>query len=123
MSLRSFLNRDKEKGTASHRRSRKQEKELAGRLGGSTTVASGSKMEKGDVRIKGVMRIEAKTTKNNSFSVTREMIAKIEDAALASGEVPAIAIEFTDGRGNKVMEVAVVPMYVLDELGKKDGKR
>lgn len=116
MSLKSFMERDRLKGNSSYRRSKKQEKELAGRLGGRVTVASGSKMEKGDVRVKGVLRLEAKTTKHRSFSVTLEMVEAIEDAAASSGEVPVILIEFNDSRGKKVKEVAVVPSYVLDLL-------
>ena len=116
MSRDSFINRDARKGSASHRRAPKQEKELALRVRGRTTVASGSKQEKGDVRVKGIARIEAKTTKNKSFSVTLEMVDKIESAALTSGELPIIAIEFNDGAGRKLKEVAVVPIYVLDLL-------
>lgn len=116
MSLRAFMNRDTEKGNTSYRRSRKQEKELATRLGGRQTAASGSKDEKGDVRLKGIIRVEAKTTMHKSFSVTLEMIKQIEDAALASDEMPVIVIEFNDSRGHKVKEVAVVPTYVLDLL-------
>lgn len=114
MSLRAFMNRDRERGNPSYRRSRKQEKEIAGKLGGRRTAASGSKDEKGDVRLRGVLRLEAKTTKNKSFSVTLEMVRQIEEAALASAEMPVIVIEFNDGRGKKIAEVAVVPMYVLD---------
>lgn len=116
MSREAFLNRDRDRGDPSYRRSRKQEKELATRLGGSKTLASGSKGEKGDVRVRGVLRIEAKTTKHKSFSVTLDMIRQIEDAALASDEIPCIVIEFNDGAGKRVKEVAVVPTYVLDDL-------
>lgn len=116
MTLRSFMNRDKEKGNPSYRRSRKQEKEIAERLGGRRTAASGSKDEKGDVRLRRIVRVEAKTTKNKSFSVTLEMVEQIENAALASDEMPVIIIEFNDGRGRKVKEIAVVPSYVLDLL-------
>jgi hypothetical protein len=116
MSRESFINRDERKGNSSYRRSRKQEKELATRLGGKKTLASGSKSEKGDVRVRGVLRIEAKTTKHKSFSVTLEMIRQIEEAALGSNELPCIVIEFNDGAGKKVKEVAVVPTYILDEL-------
>ena len=115
MSRDSFMNRDKTKGNPSYRRSRKQESELAGRLGGRLTAASGSKVEKGDVRVRGIMRIEAKTTKHKSFSVTIDMVEKIEEAALPCNEIPIIAIEFNH-LGKKVKEVAVVPMYVLDLL-------
>jgi hypothetical protein len=75
-------------------------------------------MEKGDVRIPNVMRIEAKTTKHKSFSVTMEMIEKIEDAALPATEIPAIVIEFHDGTGRKLKEVAVVPVYALELVTK-----
>lgn len=98
----------------SHRRAKKQERELAKRYGGRCTSASGSKMEKGDVRIPNVLRIEAKTTKYKSFSVTMDMLDKIEHAALSATEIPAIVIEFNDGNGRKLREVAVVPVYALE---------
>ena len=44
------------------------------------------------------------------------MIRQIEEAALGSNELPCIVIEFNDGAGKKVKEVAVVPTYILDEL-------
>ena len=98
-------------------RSRRQEKDLAKRIGGQTTIASGALDVKGDVRKKGILRIEAKTTSKASFSVTREMIQKIEDAALPAGEFPAIEIEFTDMFGKSLHKVAVVPVYVLELMG------
>lgn len=101
----------------SHARAPKQEAELARRIGGRTTRGSGSGNEKGDVRLNRVCRIEAKTTKNKSFSVTREMVEKIETAAVCHGELPALVVEFNDG-GRKTMEVAVVPTWVLDVLAK-----
>lgn len=100
--------------TASHRRAPKQEASLAKRVKGLTTPASGAKDVKGDVRVRRVLRIEAKTTKNASFSVTREMVRKIEEAAASGAEMPAIVIEFHDGYGRALCEVAVVPTYVLD---------
>lgn len=116
MSRESFLNRDKRKGTASHRRAPKQEKELARRIEGRTTKASGSKEEKGDVRKPGVLRIEAKTTKYKSFSITIEMVEKIEQAALTCDELPCLVIEFNDGKGKRLKEVCVVPSYILDMI-------
>jgi hypothetical protein len=100
----------------SHRRSRKQESSLAKSLGGRVTAGSGNKDVKGDVRVKGVARIEAKTTKNASFSVTREMINKIETAAANSGEVPALVVEFHDGFQKSLQSVAIVPMWALESL-------
>lgn len=102
--------------TPSHRRAKKQEKELAKRVGGALTPASGARHQKGDVRKKGVLRIEAKTTKHSSFSVTLEMLEKIETASSLGGELPVIIIEFNDGNGRKLKEVAVCPTYVIDEL-------
>lgn len=80
------------------------------------TKGSGNGNEKGDVRVKGLARIEAKTTKNKSFSVTRDMLSKIEEAAVTSGELPAFVVEFVDERGRPQGEVAVVPTWVLDIL-------
>ena len=102
--------------TVSHKRSPKQEKSLALRLGGTRTPASGSLDVKGDVRVQGKVRIEAKTTKNKSFSVTLEMVRKIEEAALSSGEMPVIVVEFIDAEGRQIAELAVCPTYVLEEL-------
>lgn len=70
------------------------------------------------MRVKGILRVEAKTTKNKSFSVTLDMIQKIENAATMAGEMPVLVVEFTDGFGRKLGEVAVCPTYVLDEFTK-----
>jgi Holliday junction resolvase len=100
----------------SHRRAVKQEKELAKRVGGKRTPASGAGSVKGDVRRKGVLRLEAKTTKHASFTVTLDMIQKIEEAAAMSNELPVIIVEFNDGNGRKLKEVAICPTYVIDQL-------
>jgi hypothetical protein len=102
--------------TVAHHRSPVQEREIAARLGGKTTPASGALDVKGDVRIKSVARIECKTTANKSFSVTREMVTKIEEAALGAGEVPALVIEFLSQTGTPESSVAVVPVWVLDAI-------
>ena len=121
MTRDSFLNRDKKKGTFSHRRAPKQEREIAQRIGGRVTVASGAKLfEKGDARRKRVVRVEAKTTKNRSFSVTVEMVRKIEDAALSSDEMPVIVVELNNADPRQRVSVAVVPLYVLDMLSAQD---
>lgn len=119
MSREAFLRRSNGvpgNGT-SHKRAKKQERLLASRVGGRLTPASGAKSEKGDVRVKGVMRIEAKTTQKKSFSVTLEMIQKIEEAALTCDEMPVLIIEFIDEQGRPIKEVAVMPTYVLDSIG------
>ena len=103
----------------SHARSKKQESEGAERLRGRKTKGSGNGDEKGDVRVHKIVRLEQKTTKRKSFSVTREMVEKIETAALAAGEVPAIEVEFCDERGKKQEAVAVVPLWVLEAIAAK----
>lgn len=98
--------------TPSHARSPVQERELAGKLGGRRVSGSGCGLEKGDVRVKGIVRVEAKTTKADSFSVTKEMIKKIESAALTSGEVPVIVVEFS---GDKSMpSLGIMPMWAIE---------
>lgn len=113
-----FLDRaDKTKNLSnSHRRSKRQEASLAKTLGGKRTPASGSGAVKGDVRVKGVVRIEAKTTKNASFAVTRKMIDAIETAAVGAAEMPVIIVEFHDGFGKDLQSVAIVPMWALETL-------
>ena len=102
--------------TVSHGHAPQQERKLAARLGGKVTKASGALDEKGDVRITGVVRIEAKCTKHASFSITRDMLRKIEEAAFAHGEVPVIAVDFLDAQGKVIGSVAVMPQYALDTL-------
>lgn len=102
----------KAKPSPSHVRAKEQEREVAKRL----VPRSGAGDVKGDVRVRNVIRIECKTTKNASFSVTLDMVRKIEDAAVAAGEMPAIIVEFNDGNGNKLHELAVVPVYAINEL-------
>lgn len=105
--------------SSSHKRSRTQEASLAKRVRGLTTPASGSRDVKGDVRVRRVLRLEAKTTKNKSFSVTLEMVRKIEEAAASGAELPVIVVEFHDGYGRPIAEVVVAPSYVLDEIAEK----
>ena len=115
MSRESFLARNKKGGsTVAHRRSAKQEREVAKRfVRGRQTPCSGAKSEKADVRVRGVVRIETKTTAASSFRVTLDMINTIEEAALPCNEVPALIIEFIDENGTPIREVAVLPTYVL----------
>ena len=104
--------------TPSHRRSPKAERERAKKIGADRVAASGAGIwEKGDVRKRGVLRLEHKVTKNKSFSVTREMIEKIETAAMSAGEMPVIEVEFCTPEGKKEMSVCVVPTYVLEMMG------
>lgn len=110
----------KQRGSNAHTHAPKQERRLAKTLGGRVTAASGALDEKGDVRLKGIARIEAKCTSNKSFSVDRNMIQKIENASVGHGEVPIIQIEFLGERGQVIDSVALMPMKHLEML--LDGK-
>ena len=102
---------------AAQSHARKQEKRVAERLGGRTVPGSGSGAVKGDVRLTGVLRLENKCTTKDAFRITRSMLEKIENAALQTGEVPAIQVEFIDEESRRILHtVAVVPEYVLDWL-------
>lgn len=105
--------------TASHARSRAQEQSTAKRIGGSVTKASGASYEKGDVRLKGFVRIESKTTKSRSFSITQEILAKLERAVVGSGEIPILQVELELGK----CKVLVMPdwalEFIIDAMGSK----
>lgn len=107
--------KSKQGQTPSHARARQQEKQTAKRLRGRTTKASGALSEKGDVRLKGVARIECKTTKHKSFSVTGEMIKKIEDATVGTEEVPIMEIEIEGGKRS----CYVMPKWAVELLLEK----
>lgn len=102
--------------TKSHKRAPKQEREIAALVRGRVTPRSGAGDQKGDVRLKGVARIECKTTKHKSFSVTLDMIEKLEMEAALAGELPVFVIEFCDEQGRKIKDMVVCPSYVLDSL-------
>lgn len=98
--------------TPSHARSRVQEKETAQRVGGNVTRRSGAGLVKGDVCVKNIARIENKTTKNKSFSVTTDLIDKLENAVAGSNEIPFFQIELNGGTHKFV----VLPNSYLEDL-------
>jgi hypothetical protein len=99
----------------SHRRAKVMEKETATRIGGRQTVGSGNKDEKGDVRLKYVARIECKTTVKRRFTITTEMIDKIEEATTGTDEIPAVQIELMNGLFVRY-NLLVIPDWALDIL-------
>jgi Holliday junction resolvase len=97
------------------KRSKVQERETAKRIGGEVTRGSGNgAFDKGDVKKRKLVRIENKTTKAKSFSVTAEIIDKIEEQALMSGTLPVVEVEI-DNAG-KPRRVYVLPTWALDDL-------
>lgn len=112
-----FINPEGTKSKA-YVRAPKQEKLLAKRGGSKLVKGSGvSPWDKGDVRgYKGKLTIEAKCTSRKSFSVTRDTLRKLEDAACSKGELPLLIVEFLNTLGLPEAEIAIIPMRVLDEL-------
>jgi hypothetical protein len=98
--------------TPSHARSRVQEKETAQRTGGKQTKASGALNEKGDVRVKNVARLENKTTVHDSFSVSVDLVEKLENSVAGSDEMPVMQVEL---RGGSV-KFLVIPDYYLEDI-------
>ena len=110
------LERQSKQSKAYHA-SPKLEKGLAKRLNGYRTSGSGNKKEKGDVRVKGITRVEHKATQAASFRVTKEMLDKIENAGRGCDEVPVLVVDFLDERGNsQKREIAVLPFQDLLDL-------
>lgn len=96
--------------TPSHARAPQQEKAIAKRIGGSLVKGSGCGSVKGDVRLRGFVRVEAKTTKNDSFRVTTELVEKLESAVFGSGEIPIMQVELASGKAR----ILVMPDWALD---------
>jgi len=99
-------------GSKKNVRWEKQEKEIADRIGGKISKASGASYQKADVRKFNVVRVECKSTSKKSFRVDEKMIDKLERDCFGSNEIPVIAVEILNGR----RKCYVIPDYVLDFL-------
>ena len=126
MSRDSFLKRTYSNSYGvSHRRAKRQERERAKKHGGRLVPGSGNGAIKGDIaKDQGLFRIEAKTTRRMSFSVTRKMIEVLEESALPHGEIPAVLIEFQAVDGHKQRTLVVIPAeYLKPGLVEEDAER
>ncbi len=86
----------------------RRERALAESLGGRAQPNSGATPHaKGDVRVRGRWRIDDKTTRNKSFSLTRGIINKIRSECSGSEDF-AITIGFLNPRTQKEEEEVVV---------------
>lgn len=107
----------KAKQSKAYHASKKLEKKAAKRIGGYTTLGSGNKNEKGDVRKRGVTRIEHKATQAASFRVTTAMLDKLQHASMGCDEIPILVVDFLDERGNSTgREIACVPYDQLVDM-------
>ncbi len=125
--LIAVLEAEKPKGAAPPTRamkrlSVKQERRNAELLGGRTQPGSGSSNRaKGDVRKFGEWRGESKFTFASSYSLTREVLEKI-NAECKHGEKPLLFLDFKN-KGNGKTHGSYVVMHESDfeELVKKNG--
>ena len=100
-------------GSKKNIRWKKQEKEIADKIGGKVSKASGAGgYQKADVRKFGVVRVECKSTSKKSFRVDEKMIDKLESDCFGANEIPVIAVEILNGK----RKVYVIPDYALDML-------
>jgi hypothetical protein len=97
--------------TDSQKRSRAQEKRAASRWGGKRQPASGAGTEKGDVRVKGVVRGECKLTRSSSYTLKLKDLETLEKQA-ALNEEPVFEIEFQGVYPSK--RYVVLPGWVYD---------
>lgn len=83
------------------KKSEKQEKTLAKRLGGKTQAGSGNQWHsKGDVETKDYL-LECKYTKYKSFKVSVDLWEEINDKAFTmGGKIPAIELLLGEGKEN-----------------------
>ena len=102
-----------------HKRSSKQEAEVAKRTGSRLTPGSGNQLTKGDCRKRGIVRIECKTTSSKSFTVTLDMLNKLETAAAIAGEYPVLVVEFLRN-GKPWRSVCITDDSLLDKIQQLD---
>lgn len=83
------------------RKSKLQESRVAEELGGRVQPASGAtRFEKGDVRVRGSVRAECKTTSKQEYALKYKELLKIQKEAISGGlEVPVMQVEF-QGQGS-----------------------
>lgn len=108
----------KRKGFKQNKRlSRKQEIDLADDLGGKVQLNSGATVgSKGDVRVKGEYRVEAKFTAANSYKLDLDELHKIESECEGL-EKPLFIVDFIDKHTKKPKErYATLPYDQLKEL-------
>jgi len=102
---------------AQKRRSQRQERDLAEELGARVQKASGALSgSKGDLRKKGLLRIEAKYTEAGSYSLKLDDLLKILSECEGT-EKPVLVVEYVDKGTKKMKErFAVIHFEDLKEI-------
>jgi len=98
-------------------RSKKQEKRIATSFGGRVQPASGALAgAKGDVRVRGKLRMEMKLTSKKAYRVSYEDLVKIRSEC-GLGEQPVFCVDFVDGNTGRTKDSwALIPMAFFEEL-------
>lgn len=103
--------------------SQRQEASVADDIGGRVQVASGAtEFAKGDVRQRGKLRVECKTTSKKSYPLKLSEIMKIQEEALMGNmEEWAMQVEFQGQLGNS-RKVAVIDWQTYLDLRDREEK-
>lgn len=115
-----YLKRIEHKGATGHGNA--SEKRIIKKMGARGTPASGAvRGAKGDMtKTAGTLklRMEAKSTKNDSMSVELGWLVKIATEALNTASTPAITLSFVTGEGKARMhgDWVAVPMHIFMEM-------
>lgn len=97
---------------------RRAERRVLRDLGARPVPASGATdRAKGDGE-HGEFLVEVKSTSQDSFRLTRELLGKVTGQARATGMTPAVEVVFTDGAGQPVRDGdwVVVPAWAFREM-------
>lgn len=115
-----FMKRAAQRGTTGHGNA--SEKRLAKSLGARLQPGSGAlKSAKGDMKLQGTRKvlIEAKSTTALSMKLDQAWLTKINNEALSTGAIPALAISFVMPDGKKrqgTNEWICIPLHVFQDL-------
>lgn len=96
----------------------KAEKKASARLGGRLMPGSGAMVgAKGDLKLNAFL-VENKSTVTDSFSVSLDHLAKIQQEAITIGKNPALAVQFTmpNGEPRRYGAWVMVPEALWDQI-------
>lgn len=93
------------------RRATRAEQKICDALGARFTYNSGAGSEKGDGRLYGAYRIEAKSTRTSKYRLTAADWAKLSTNCVHAGETPIFSIDF-EQRG---LHILVVSCRLIDD--------
>jgi len=114
--------RRKHKFKKNKKRSLQQEVDIMDELGGRTQPGSGNQAgAKGDGRKKGELRVEAKFTEANSYSLVLDDLYKIAGEA-TFGELPLFVIDFLEP-GKRSLKDRFAVLHFTDLKGLLDAAR